>query len=195
MCHECLSSVADPESRSIFLGYFTNRYRNSSFITSGKEKKYIGYDNMCNLVRSLEKVKDKDIKLEELTEKVIKVVDKFHFKAHVGEFCRKHVNPNMWRELTDTNMSVAEQSFKVNGRLKRSFRYMNKETFGFMLQDVCCLQQLMRDLGFVSFATAQQEAEEAAEDSLMKQQALDFKAASAAASKSPITAEKSSRHV
>lgn len=105
------SISADAEYRVVFLNYFTERYRFSPFITEGKTKKYIGYDNMCNLVRSLEKVKDKHPKLMELATSVIKVVDKFHFRSHVGEFCKKHVNPHMWQELDDTNMSVAEQAF------------------------------------------------------------------------------------
>lgn len=171
-----MNLLADPESRTIFLAYFLERYHDVPFITSGKDRKYIGYDNMCNLVRSLEKIKHQDPKLVELAEKVIKVVDKLHFKGHVGEFCRKHVNPHMWKELSDTNMSIAEQSFKVNGRLKRSFRYMNKETFNFMLQDVCCLQQITRNMGLVSCGVALKEASEAADDTFMKQQAAAFKA-------------------
>lgn len=167
---------ADPESRSIFLAYFIEAYRDAPFITPGKDKKYIGYDNMCNLVRSLEKIKDKHPKLLELATDVRKVVDKFHFRSHVGDFCRKHVNPHMWQDLREANMSVAEQCFKVNGRLKRSFRYMKEETFGLMLQDVCCLQQSARDLGFVNMVSAQKEAAEAAEDTLMKQCASAYKA-------------------
>jgi len=171
---------SEPEGRCTFLKYYCfQTYGFSDFITPGQTMKVIGYDNMCNLVLTLEKIKDKHPKLKELAEKVVKVVDKFHFRGHTGSFCRRTVNPHMWPELAAANMSIAEQSFRNSNRLRRSFRYMNRETFGFMLQDVCFLQQRVRNLGFVNVAVAQEDAAAEEEFAVMGQQNMVVKAAEA----------------
>lgn len=160
----CVLTSADPESKGNVLTYILERYRFTSMVRPGKPYKFIGYDNMCNLVRSLEKVKDKHPKLLELAKDVRKVVDKFHFKGHTGVFCSRYVNPHKWPELKDANMSVAEQAFQQQGRLKRSFRYFNRARFQFMLQEVCKLQQRMRDMGIVTLSHTAEDAAAEAED-------------------------------
>lgn len=124
----------------------------------GCQVKFFGYDNACNARRTLERVKALHPKLQQLSSQPL-VVDKFHFKSHVGEYCRRHCNPGAWPQLASTNMSIAEQAFRVQGRLSRSFRYLNRSRFQFLLQDVCRLQQRVRDMGLVTLAAVLEEAD------------------------------------
>lgn len=58
---------------------------------------------------------------------------------------------------------------------------MNMEVFNFMSQDVCYLQQLARDSGFVTYSSAEQEAQEAVDDAHHEAQARHNKEAAVAA--------------
>ena len=62
------------------------------------------------------------------------VVDRFHFKNHVGEFCRKWVDPAKCPELGPrTQTEAAEQSFAWLARSKHTFRHMTEGRFQFMV--------------------------------------------------------------
>jgi hypothetical protein len=111
--------------------------------------KYFGFDDVCHLMRFAEKWQGSHGKIEEFVVETRKVVDKFHFRNHVGAYRRKFANPHKWPDLP-SNMSVAEQYFKRMARFKRSFCYMNRSRFRFMLQVVCMLDQKARDMGFVN---------------------------------------------
>eukprot|EP00877_Chromochloris_zofingiensis_P007267 jgi/Chrzof1/2794/UNPLg00708.t1 len=110
---------------------------------------FVGFDDMCHLMRWAELHKDQHPKILEFVQTIRKVVDKFHFRNHVGRYCKKYANPHRWPELKHVNMSVAEQYFKRMARFKVSLRYMNKERFGFMLQMICKLDQRARSMGLV----------------------------------------------
>jgi len=82
------------------------------------------------------------------------------------------MNPHRWPELRDANMSIAEQAFQQQGRLKRSFRYFNRPRFQYMLQDVCRLQQRMHDMGIVTLSHSSEEAAADAEDAQLEASAV-----------------------
>jgi hypothetical protein len=143
---------AEAEGVKAILAYITTSYRDQPMVRPGKDFKFFGFDDMCHLMRYAEKTKDMHAKIGEFVTDTRKVVDKFHFRNHVGAYCKRYANPYIWDELPD-NMSVAEQYFKRQARFKRSMRYMNRSRFRFMLQLVCWLDQRARDMpshmGFV----------------------------------------------
>ena len=49
-------------------------------------------------------------------------VDRFHFKTHVGNWCRTNVNPHNVPQLQGANMSICEQKFKHVARNKHWMR-------------------------------------------------------------------------
>lgn len=62
------------------------------------------------------------------------VVDRFHFKNHVGAFCKRWVDPSKCAELSEsTQTEAAEQSFSWLARSKHMFRKMSQGRFRFML--------------------------------------------------------------
>jgi hypothetical protein len=60
-------------------------------------------------------------------------VDRFHFGAHVDDFCKKNCNPYNDSDLVDLNTSVAEQINSWLSRFKHMTKYMNYERFVFFL--------------------------------------------------------------
>lgn len=144
----------ESESTRAVLVFIATRYRDQPFIRPGKDKKYIGFDDCCHLMRYAEKVKHLHPKISEYVTDVRKVVDKFHFKAHRGVYCKKYANPNHWPDLKDVNMSIAEQYFKRQAKFKYTLRHMNAVRFNFMLQYICLLDQRARDMGMVAVRSA-----------------------------------------
>ena len=68
------------------------------------------------------------------------VVEKWHFKNHVGKFCRENCNPFAYEELKEFNTVVCEQRFKWIGKFKGiSQMNMNAPVFNFFILLLCWL--------------------------------------------------------
>lgn len=141
--------LTDAESTKAMLCYIMRIFRGRETFDFGKGPLHLGFDDMCHLARYAEAHKEEHERLGMFVRDVVKVVDKFHFRNHVGRYCRRFCNPHKWPLLKDANMSVAEQSFKYVARYKVSMRYMNNVRFNFMLQKICMLDHFARHLGLV----------------------------------------------
>ena len=65
--------------------------------------------------------------------KVMLVVDRFHFRNHVGKFCKDWVDPSKCAQLGSlTSTEAGEQSFSWLARSKFTLRNMNEGRFQFM---------------------------------------------------------------
>ena len=96
------------------------------------------------------------------------VVDKMHFKGHVGDWCKRNCNPNNYLELEEVHVcnvktqsvimitivpcayimqvdtEVCEQTFSWLSRYARITKHMNKSHFLFFLLYVCELHNRKR---------------------------------------------------
>ena len=62
------------------------------------------------------------------------VVDRFHFKNHIGKFCKMWVDPAKCGKLKKTTSTeAAEQSFSWLARSKHTLRNMGEGRFQFMV--------------------------------------------------------------
>uniref|UniRef100_A0A7S0WRA5 Uncharacterized protein n=1 Tax=Pyramimonas obovata TaxID=1411642 RepID=A0A7S0WRA5_9CHLO len=72
--------------------------------------------------------------------RVKKFVETWHFRSHVGAFCREHCNPNSHPEIKDFNTLVCEQHFKWVAGFKHMTRvHMSAAVFNFFLLLLCWL--------------------------------------------------------
>ena len=95
----------------------------------------LGYDDACHLLRwwQLREAQSKFIQWL-LSFKLMKVVvDRFHFRNHVGKFCKAWNDPAKCLELVGTQTEAAEQSFAWLARSKHTLRYMSEGRFQFMV--------------------------------------------------------------
>ena len=92
------------------------------------------YDNGCKLKKYIEKKSNyvQTPRFDKLKKMKI-MVDRFHFKSHVDQYCNKNCNPYKCLELVDLNTSVAEQINSWFSRYKYITKYMNFERFVFFL--------------------------------------------------------------
>jgi hypothetical protein len=95
----------------------------------------LAYDDACHLLRfwQLRQNKSKFVQWLLGFKNLQVVVDRFHFRNHVGKFCKKWVNPAKCAALgADTSTETAEQSFSWLARSKHVFRHMGEGRFQFM---------------------------------------------------------------
>ena len=94
--------------------------------------KYLVYDDACHLgPYAINYSKSKQKTHTEATKKMAAlkhVVDKLHFKGHVGSYCHKNCNPYSIPALKDVNTVICEQSFKwfnkyVNVKSMNEYRF------------------------------------------------------------------------
>ena len=76
----------------------------------------------------------------------IPAVEKWHFKGHVGGFCKNHCNPHDHPEVKDFNTVICEQRFKWIAKFKGiTHMHMNASTFNFLLLLLCWLDHEEHD--------------------------------------------------
>lgn len=99
----------------------------------------IFFDNNCHLQEHLRASNDTFFK------QVILAVDVFHFKSkhkETDEFCQKHCNPALWKELADEhgkwifNSSAAEQANVWLGGYHAIVRDMLPHRYDFFLDEM-----------------------------------------------------------
>lgn len=97
-----------------------------------KSMEYLIYDDACHLgPYATNYSKSKKKTHTEATKKMAAlkhVVDKLHFKGHVGSWCHKHCNPYSVPALKDVNTVICEQSFRwvnkyVNVKAMNEYRF------------------------------------------------------------------------
>ena len=95
----------------------------------------LAYDDACHLLRwwQLREKRSKFIAWLLSFLMVQLVVDRFHFKNHVGKSCKQWVDPAKCAILKGTQTEAAEQSFAWLARSKHTLRYMSEGTFQFMV--------------------------------------------------------------
>jgi len=65
------------------------------------------------------------------------VVDRFHFKSHVDNYCALNNDPDLVEELKGVNTSVCEQTNYWFGGYKHILKHMNYEHFHFIIFILC----------------------------------------------------------
>ena len=71
---------------------------------------------------------------------VFDAVEKWHFRNHVGEFCKKNCNPKDYPEVETYNTVICEQRFKWISKYKGMTKInMSATTFNFLLLLLCWL--------------------------------------------------------
>lgn len=96
--------------------------------------KVIAYDDACHLLRFWQLREAKSKFVAWVLNVLVLVVDRFHFRNHVGKFCKQWVDPSKCEALSDDSQTeAAEQSFSWLARSKHMFRGMSKGRFQFML--------------------------------------------------------------
>ena len=121
------------ESTTMVLLYILQLFQDIPFNARG-DQIIISFDDMCHLLRFIQKRAHLHPKLKEFIEKVTPVVDKFHFrKNHKGKFCSKYTNPYKIPELKDANLSLCEQKFSIVANHRHHMNQMGRDRFKFML--------------------------------------------------------------
>ena len=88
------------------------------------DTKCIVYDDACHLKRqNLNSLPN----LQKLETKV----DRFHFTNHIGEWCRKNMDPSTSNHLKNVNTEVMEQIFSWLKGYAPSLRYMKRFNYKF----------------------------------------------------------------
>lgn len=143
--------MVGPESRTQLITYLTELFTGRSFKVKGA---YItvGYDNACGLKRTLqarriallrdvpEPTEGASSPLWELVTGLVDlVVDKFHYRGHVSDWCKENTNPHSSPVARAMNSSVAEQRFNWLGGYAGLLRRMRREPFNFMMSRLCDL--------------------------------------------------------
>ena len=126
----------------------------------------------CSLARyALNRISLSPI-IAKFVQDVVKFVDVFHFRNHVGDWCAKNVNPHRYYarnhldvsstkrkptlttfeklrfpEIDGANTSVCEQAFRMRARLKVIMRGMNEQRFNLTLLMTTRLRQDWHDSG------------------------------------------------
>ncbi|EOD21851.1 hypothetical protein EMIHUDRAFT_255200 [Emiliania huxleyi CCMP1516] len=96
--------------------------------------KVLAYDDACHLHGFWHRRRPCSPWLCWLLSTIKLVVDRFHFRNHNAEYCRRHVDPHKCKELRpDDNTEVAEQGFAWLARSKHVFRTMNESRFLFTI--------------------------------------------------------------
>jgi hypothetical protein len=106
------------------------------FICGITPPQVLAYDDACHLLRywQLRAGQSQFIRWLLAHKLVQLVVDRFHFKNHVGKFCKKWVDPAKCAALGDsTQTEAAEQSFSWLARSKHTLRGMTEGRFQFMV--------------------------------------------------------------
>ena len=96
---------------------------------------------MCHLARFAQNRVTKSPVMLKFTKDVIKVVDKFHMRGHVGDWCRANVNAKRWPQLDNANTSVSEQQFRLRARFAPLVRGMNEQHFNLTCFMICKSRQ------------------------------------------------------
>jgi len=77
---------------------------------------------------------------------VYSTVEKWHFKNHVGKFCRENCNPYDFPETDKFNTVVCEERFKWLAKYKYlTAVHMSAGTFNFLMLLLCWLDHEQRD--------------------------------------------------
>ena len=96
--------------------------------------KVLAYDDACHLHRFWHRRKESSPWINWLLSKITLVVDRFHFRNHDADYCRKYVDPKKCAALRqDDNTEAAEQAFAWLARSKHLFRTMNESRFLFTI--------------------------------------------------------------
>jgi hypothetical protein len=67
-------------------------------------------------------------------------VEKWHFKSHVGKFCKEHCDPKDFPEVKNFNTVICEERFKWVAKFKGlSVTNMSSGTFNFLILLLCWL--------------------------------------------------------
>lgn len=106
------------------------------FIHGVQPPEVLAYDDACHLLRWWQLRAHLSIFIRWLLshKKVQLVVDRFHFKNHVGKFCKQWVDPAKCAALgPKTQTEAAEQSFSWLARSKHTLRHMTEGRFQFMV--------------------------------------------------------------
>ena len=96
----------------------------------------LAYDDACHLLRFWQNRVNKSAFVQWLLQfkHVQLVVDRFHFKNHIGKFCKMWVGPAKCGKLKKTTSTEAtEQSFSWLARSKHTLRNMGEGRFQFMV--------------------------------------------------------------
>ena len=96
----------------------------------------LAYDDACHLLRfwQLRQHSSKFLQWLLSFKRVQLVVDRFHFRNHVGKFCKQWVDPGKCTALgSHTQTEAGEQSFSWLARSKHTFRHMSEGKFQFMM--------------------------------------------------------------
>ena len=82
-------------------------------LSEGNQLTHLGYDDQCHFCRHarMEGVKSQSTAASKLADMKM-VVDKFHFKNHIGDWCVENCDPYKLPELVQVNTPVCEQLFK-----------------------------------------------------------------------------------
>ena len=67
------------------------------------------------------------------------ILDRFHAKAHIDNWCKLNVNPDTQANtdrLAGRNTSACEMTFSWMGKYKRIFRTMHRWTANFLVQEM-----------------------------------------------------------
>ena len=105
------------------------------FIHGVKPPEVLAYDDACHLLHfwQLREARSKFVQWLLRFKKVLLVVDRFHFRNHIGKFCKLWVDPSKCAKLGElTSTEAGEQSFSWLARSKHTLRGMNEGRFQFM---------------------------------------------------------------
>ena len=95
------------------------------------------YDDGCSLKKYV--TNKSSLLFKQTTERAKKlaetriVVDRFHFKSHVDEWCRELCDPDLYDDLKDVNSSICEETNYWFSKYKYIFKHMNYERYHFLL--------------------------------------------------------------
>ena len=95
------------------------------------------YDDGCSLKKYV--TNKSSLLFKQTTERAKKlaetriVVDRFHFKSHVDEWCREWCDPDLYDDLKDVNSSICEETNYWFSKYKYIFKHMNYERYHFLL--------------------------------------------------------------
>ena len=72
-------------------------------------------------------------------------MEKFHFKGHVGKFCKENCNPYNHEEVNNFNTVICEERFKWVAKFKGlTSTNMSAGTFNFLMLLLCWLDHEQR---------------------------------------------------
>ncbi len=86
----------------------------------------LAYDDGCHLSKFVKNVKRAaTTAVARVLASLIIVVDRMHFKGHKDKWCKKHMNPDKYREFDRLNTESCEQTFSWASGYSSMTRHMN----------------------------------------------------------------------